>query len=267
MISCQVISKISPFVKSCVRSEVAFRGLSSSINDVSKDWTRLMEFLNKSRYKPKFLVDQYADFVCKNPLAFRTISYNNIFTILNFIAGSYHRPATVDWSTFRDTLVPPSQLSTVHKGFLITLSHLLAILGDYSVVRHFLNDMGFTKKIIEKDFGKLVSFVSVYSGTDLEGRESDKKFLGVAKPLIAKYIESLDQDMKKANPLLLDKALALGLGGKDFFDSFVWTRNGLALNYIIVMRKGNFPMSIRSDGLKGQVKYIENLNVPEEGKM
>lgn len=261
--------RLSPLVMRNICSISCRRLSSSRFTNLLDDWVRLTDFLNASRFKPPFLVDEIGKFVCSNPRLFNSaLSTRKVTSLLSIVSGSYHRPSTVDWATFRDTILPSQHLEKLNGALLTLFSHQMAILDDYTLLKYFVRDVNHLQKCIDKDIRKISSFVSLYSGAATECKDDHRQFLSIAEPWVSLYIERLDKIRKEISfTRNFKKALTLGLGGEDFYDSSMWTRTGLYLPFIIVMRKGNYPISIRSNCSKAQIKYSDTISLPDDGKM
>lgn len=68
---------------------------------------------------------------------------------------------------------------------------------------------------------------------------------------------------------ILHQTLTRGLGGEDFVRRGVWTREGSFLDFLIAMRRGNYPVAIGKGVVVpgDQLCFIDDLNIPEDAKL
>lgn len=70
----------------------------------------------------------------------------------------------------------------------------------------------------------------------------------------------------------LKRGLERGLGGPQFLKSGLWTKHGYFIDFIVVMRKGEYPVAVNNVFNEGRTdaegfSFVEDLVVPEDSKI
>lgn len=189
---------------------------------------------------------------------------------LNFFTLPSEWTPPSGWKMVTDALIKTEVIQNLNSLDLLELMYELALIdqfpyGVFSQLDRFSN-----REAMISSRHRLLTTNAAISLTSSLGEEDRHHFLKTLRELVDFNIKEHNEGLiEEINESQLSKCLVRGFGGEDFVKTGLWTNEGIFLDHVIVMRKGDYPIAIgKSTSSYGQhVNMLEDLRIPEESKV
>lgn len=200
--------------------------------------------------------------------------------LTHFIQGASIWSPSRGWNAILDIIVTQERVEHMiqrHPESYYALLEKLAMIGHYrfSVFKHLFETLK-VHNHFQIDNKNLLAFNSglchdpAVDADDL-GEENRHLIRQQLYPFVEAAIQHQNryrlselEDSSTASGL--KNSLIRGLGGEDFVRSGVWTRSGIFIDHVIVMRRGNYPVAIGKE-VKNQLCFLDDLNIPDDSRI
>ncbi|GIX84235.1 helitron_like_N domain-containing protein [Caerostris darwini] len=239
--------------------------------NLKKTW-EAMTYFKRLDFCPENVMDHFTSVICKEAASFVSDSLYLPLNCARILSSTdYCPPHLAEVLTLLcsckkkiDDLKNSSNL--LYTKFLSTL----AMLGHFpqNMLPEILNeDYLFSVWSESRKIGQSTNFESfaLSLAWNLEIYDQQNKFT-FPTPVLKSLVQSVCERHEKVD-YPLQKFIENGLGGEHFLQTGIMTRDGVLVDHIVAMRRGNYPVALHQENSDSRITSIEDLNLPTDAKI
>ncbi|KAF8797122.1 hypothetical protein HNY73_001425 [Argiope bruennichi] len=253
---------ILPIIRSCRAQgfyhsrfffEVSKKMVSENWN-LEKTWETI-RYWKKLNFCPQNVMDHLVHVLCADASTFVTSPLYSPLICLEYLTiTGYHPPHLEELLTLICSC--EKKISILKETPILYFKFLTSL----TTLGHFPENM--LHEILNENY-----LFTMWSASRKQGRNLDSRDMHL---ILFGHWKFCERHENFNYPL--QKFIENGLGGEQFLQSGVFSRDGLSVDHVLAMRSGNYPVALSqsessTSTKRNQVSFIEDMNLPPDTKI